>query len=233
MRVCAGARACVPYFAFPTHFLIECWYFAAHSGAKGEGGVELSHADELWLRVRTPLAERNYFANAICTLSDGVEQWAASLAQHSQTSRVVLAVAPASTLQRALAVAFGGNGAGRPNPTIRRAKRERRREGGTGTDAPSQPASATLATLWAEMLPGSVLLDKNGAVVAGSEQAQQSEEPGQPAVLRQFACMEEAVAVVYENVVCYPVTSSQSVDGAAIAAVCAATASGTGPIGLL
>lgn len=193
----------------------------------------MSHADELWLRVATPLAERDYSANAICTLSGGVEQWAAALAQHSQTSRVVLAVAPAPMLQSALAVAFGGSGAGRPNPKIRRAQSERGRGRGAGTET---PASATLATLWPEMLPGSVLLDKNGAFVAGSgrEQAKAAGEPGQAAASGQFAAMEEAVSVVYENVVCYPVTSSQSVDvGAAIAAVCVAAASGSGPIGLL
>ena len=174
--------------------------------------------------MRQPLANRNYSTNAICTLSDGVEQWAAALAQHTLTSRVVLAVAPVPTLQLALAMAFGGNGGSDSTTTTDT------RAGANGSAAAESPTAA--ATSWRDMLPGCVLLDKNGALVPVSdyeqakaaEERQQATSPGQ---------IEEAVAVVYKNVVCCPVACEQSANvEAAIAALCAAADSG-GPIGLL
>jgi hypothetical protein len=190
---------------------------AAHDGriadgVSGSGSAGFSSADELWLRVRQPLADRNYSTNAICTLSDGVEQWAAALAQHTQTSRMVLAVAPAPTLQLALAVAFGGNDSSRSDTTITRA-------GANG--------SATTETSWLDVLPGCVLLGKNGAVKETGERQQAT-------VPEQVACVEEAVAVIYKNIVCCPAGCEQTVNvEAAIAALCAAADSGSGPIGLL
>lgn len=184
-------------------------------------------AEELWVRIRKPLNDRSYSVNAICTLSDGAEQWAAALAQHTQTSRVVLAVAPASTLQTGLAMAFGADRTVQQEPSITRA-RVRGPYGSRGELAPA-------ATRWTEMLPGSVLLDKNGAVVLASrESAEDAGEPASVAASRQLARMEEVVAVVYRSVVCCPVASQQSADvEAAIGAVCAAADSESGPIGLL
>jgi hypothetical protein len=46
--------------------------------------------------------------------------------------------------------------------------------------------------------------------------------------------VEEAVAVIYKNIVCCPAGCEQTVNvEAAIAALCAAADSGSGPIGLL
>ena len=194
-------------------------------GSRTTGG---SYADELWLRLCKPLADRNYSANAVCTLSDGVEQWAAALAQHTQTSRVVLAVAPSATLQGALAAAFRKSGADRVEPTVAKA-------GANGSGSCDTGPKTAAATRWPELLPGSVLLDKNGEVIAlDHEASKESGDLEQEAVLTKLARLEDAVAVVYENVICCPAAGQRSSNAeAAIAAVCAAADSGSGPIGLL
>jgi hypothetical protein len=170
-------------------------------------------ADGLWLRMREPLSARGYSANALCTLSDGAEQWAAALGQHVLTSRVVLAAAPAATLQRALAAAFGDGAA----------PEESKSKGGNGHghvgEGGEEVGSWGAAARWLEALPGCVLLDKAGAAIEQAEPPATAAPEG-----------EDVAAVVYRNVVCCPWPAGAE---AALAAVCAAADSGSGPTGLL
>ena len=170
-------------------------------------------ADGLWLRMREPLSTRGYSANALCTLSDGAEQWAAALGQHVLTSRVVLAAAPAATLQRALAAAFGDGAA----------PEESKSKGGNGHghggEGGEEVGSWGAAARWLEALPGCVLLDKAGAAIEQAEPPATAAPEG-----------EDVAAVVYRNVVCCPWPAGAE---AALAAVCAAADSGSGPTGLL
>jgi hypothetical protein len=186
---------------------------AAAAAAAAAAAGSSAGADGLWLRMREPLSARGYSANALCTLSDGAEQWAAALGQHVLTSRVVLAAAPAATLQRALAAAFGDGAAPEESKSM----------GGNGHghvgEGGEEVGSWGAAAHWLEALPGCVLLDKAGAAI------QQAEPPATAAPED-----EDVAAVVYRNVVCCPWPAGAE---AALAAVCAAADSGSGPTGLL
>ena len=114
--------------------------------AQDEAGgsvVEEGGCETLWAALRAPLGDRGYGANALCTLSDGVDQWTEALRQHTAGSCLVFAVAPARVLIPALAAAFGG-------------------EGSSNDNAGEDQAGDWGLRRWQESLPGCVALDKNG-----------------------------------------------------------------------